>query len=103
MPATFAMIRNEQPWRPIPRCPGRFVLPMTEFDGPPEALAGSDTRAPHFKSETAADPVAVMALDRGGLISYRKPDGRYLHTLNSAEGFARKLEQLGITLPCPDA
>ena len=69
---------------------------MSEFDGPPEALAGSAVATASFASEHAADPVAVVALDCGGLISYRKPDGRYLHVLNSPEGFARKLKQLGI-------
>ena len=97
MPATFAMIRSAHPWRPIAHCPGRFVLSMSEFDGPPEALVGSAAAA--FESEHAADPVAIVTLDRGGLISYQKPDGRYLHTLNSPEGFARKLKQLGIVVP----
>jgi hypothetical protein len=44
----------------------------------------------------AKDPVIVTALDDGGLISYRKADGTYLHTLNTREGFERKLRQLGI-------
>jgi hypothetical protein len=44
----------------------------------------------------AKDPVIVASLEDGGLISYRKPDGTYVHTLNSREGFARKLRQLGI-------
>jgi hypothetical protein len=45
----------------------------------------------------AKDPVMVAPLSDGGLISYRKPDGAYIHTLNSREGFERKLQQLGIT------
>ena len=32
----------------------------------------------------------------GGLISFRKDDGRYVHTLNTEEGFARKCRELGI-------
>ena len=80
-------------------CPGRFVLSMNEFDGSPETLAGSQVATASFQSEHAADPVAVVTLEGGGLISYRKPDGRYLHTLNSPQGFARKLKQLGIILP----
>lgn len=45
---------------------------------------------------TARDPVVVAVFADGGLISYRKPNGTYLHTLNSSEGFERKLQQLGI-------
>jgi hypothetical protein len=44
----------------------------------------------------ARDPVLVASMDDGGLISYRKPDGTFVHTLNSREGFERKLQQLGI-------
>ena len=46
----------------------------------------------------ARDPVLVAVFADGGLISYRKPDGMYLHTLNSNEGFERKLQQLGIDM-----
>ncbi len=57
---------------------------------------GSDSR--EFQVKTAQDPVVVTAFEAGGLISYRKSDGGYLHTLNTEEGFRRKLEQLGIGL-----
>jgi hypothetical protein len=38
--------------------------------------------------------VVIVQLADGGLISYRKPDGRYLHTLATPEAFERKLGQL---------
>ena len=44
----------------------------------------------------AKDPVIVTPFDDGGLISYRKADGLFLHTLNTREGLERKLRQLGI-------
>ena len=47
---------------------------------------------------TAEDPVVVAVFEDGGLISYRKPNGTYVHTLNSRDGFERKLQQLGIEL-----
>jgi len=47
---------------------------------------------------TAKDPVVVAVFGDGGLISYRKQNGSYLHTLNSREGLERKLQQLGIGL-----
>ena len=46
-------------------------------------------RSPH-----AADPIELVMLDDGAILSYRKSDGRYVHTLNTFEGLARKLAQL---------
>jgi hypothetical protein len=39
--------------------------------------------------------VVIVRLADGGFISYRKPDGRYLHTLATPEAFERKCRQLG--------
>ena len=44
----------------------------------------------------ARHPVLVARLRDGGVISYAWPDGRFLHTLADADGFARKLAQLGL-------
>ena len=64
---------------------------------PPEALIGiADVR--EFHVSAAKDAVLVVRLIDGGLISYKRSDGSYLHTLNTAEGFARKLTKLGIRL-----
>ena len=49
-----------------------------------------------YRSPHAADAVSVAVIEGGGLISYRKADGRFIHTLNTPEGFRRKLEQLEI-------
>jgi len=40
--------------------------------------------------------VLVASFAGGGLISYRHANGRFTHTLNTPEGLARKLLQLGI-------
>ena len=40
--------------------------------------------------------VVVLRFADGGLISYRKADGSYIHTLNTRDGLHRKLAQLGI-------
>jgi hypothetical protein len=45
------------------------------------------------------DPVIVAEFEDGGLISYRKPDGSFIHTVNTSEGLDRKLRQLGIRRP----
>ena len=62
---------------------------------PEDILPGANGGSEHV-SATARDPVIVTPFDDGGLISYRKADGMFLHTLNTREGFERKLHQLGI-------
>ena len=49
-------------------------------------------------TDAAKDRVLVVPLEDGGLISYARADGRLVHTLNTAEGFGRKLSQLRISL-----
>ena len=83
-------------WRPIRNCPGRYVLAMDVYSGPPAQLAPA-CAAREYCVDRVPDAVAVVRFSDGGLISYRKPDGRYLHTLNTAEGLARKLGELGIS------
>ncbi len=96
-PPTVASFLAAGDWRPIPNCPGRYL-----FNGVGNPTL-ADLIGPHadvgiFHTSRAADPVHVVVLPGGGLISYAKPGGRFVHTLNTAEGFARKLEQLGIPL-----
>jgi len=66
-----------------------------------ETLLGNSSVPQAFLSPKAKDCVLVAPLEDGGLISYRQTDGRLLHTLNTPEGFSRKLHQLGITLQDP--
>lgn len=63
-------------------------------------MAGLDIVLPVRSSSVARNPIVVARLPDGGLISYRKPDGMYLHTLATPEAFLRKLRQLGFE---PDA
>jgi hypothetical protein len=60
-----------------------------------EELAGLASPASVRTSKIAHDPIVIAHLSDGGLISCRKPDGRYLHTLATPEAFERKLRQLG--------
>ena len=64
---------------------------------PPDRLAGAAAPARVLHSRHAADPIEVVPLEGGSLLSYRKTDGRYVHTLNTPDGLARKLAQLGLT------
>ena len=94
----FADLKARWAWRPIPNCPGRFVF----LEGPtklsPEELVPSPLHVTEHIVLTAKDPVVVAVFVDGGLISYRKLNGTYVHTLNSPDGLERKLQQLGIEL-----
>ena len=93
---TFDELMIKWNWKPIRNCPGRFLLMGVRADLPPEAVVGREIELLEFQVETARDKVVVARLDKGGLISYKRADGTYLHTLNSGEGFSRKIAQLGI-------
>ncbi len=103
MKTTFQELWARWPWRPIRNCPGRFVLPWTEQPIWFEVLLDCSCIPQAFSSPAAKDPVLVVPLEDGGLISYRQTDGRLIHTLNTPEGFSRKLQQLGIALPGSNA
>lgn len=64
---------------------------------PADLVDGAVSCSEHLVT-AARDPVVVAVFADGGLISYRKPDGRYVHTLNSRDGLERKLRELGIDL-----
>jgi phage baseplate assembly protein gpV len=92
---SFSALFDRWAWRPIPNCPGRYVLAAGPSATPPEDLVPGANGSEHT-SGSARDPVIVTPFEDGGLISYRQADGRFLHTLNTREGFERKLRQLGI-------
>jgi hypothetical protein len=93
---TFSALFDRWAWRPIPHCPGRYVLaagPVAETPG--DIVPGSNSGSEQMCA-AARDPVIVTPFDDGGLISYRKAGGQFLHTLNTREGLERKLRQLGL-------
>ncbi|MBI9100040.1 MAG: hypothetical protein JEY91_16280 [Spirochaetaceae bacterium] len=51
-----------------------------------------------FRTPKAKDLVQVYHFEDGGLISFMHDDGFIIHTLNTAEGFSRKLKQLEISI-----
>ena len=95
--ATYQSLLEAGEWRAIEGCPGRMVLPGAR-EATPQDLLGKAVVVQVFEVHGAPDPVHVGVVRGGGLISYRKPDGQFVHTLNTPEGLARKLEQLGIEL-----
>lgn len=93
----FETLFAERRWKPIRNCPGRFVLDDGDPGMSPASLGGSTAEVREFRVAAAKDMVVVLPFpDGGGLISYKREDETYLHTLNTPEGFARKLAQLGI-------
>jgi hypothetical protein len=93
--ASFEQVYSARNWHPISHCPGRFVL-RGSGSLSVEAIAGREIEVTEYRTDAARDPVLVAALDGGGIISYRHLDGALVHTLNTDEGFERKLKQLGI-------
>ena len=95
-PVTFSALFDRWAWRPIPNCPGRYVLAAGLVATPPEDIVPGAHDGSEHVSVAAKDPVIVTPFDDGGLISYRKAVNMFLHTLNTREGLERKLRQLGI-------
>ena len=98
MSQSVAALLESPDWKPIPNRPGRYVSRSGLSYQSPQDLAESVGPAREFPREAPADTVVVLPLDGGGLISYRKLDGYYRHTLNTEEGFASKLSSLGLAL-----
>ena len=97
-PMTFEELWQRGVWVPIRDCPGRFVL---QGQAPSFGLAdlfGCELEILRFPTSAARDCVLVVRLENGGVISYERADGSFLHTLATEEGLGRKLTQLGIHL-----
>lgn len=95
---SFEELKTKWTWKPIHNCPGRFILDQQACALSPEEIINSVIEPCEFQVEGAKDTVIAVQLSEGGLISYRKKNGRYVHTLNTPAGFERKLQQLGIRL-----
>jgi protein-tyrosine phosphatase len=98
MTINFDQLKAAWRWRPISGCPGRFVLRDHRPDLTLEDILGP-AHISRFRVEKAKGLVLVVGIEGGGLISYARPDGTYIHTLNTEDDFQRKLEHLGIRWP----
>jgi hypothetical protein len=103
----YQRLLDTRSWREIPGCPGRLV--RREAD--PELDGWVLAHGTPFPEAATADLVLIWLIpgsdggcegphrdQRHGVLSYRKPDGRLVHTLNTPEGLARKCAQLGVDL-----
>lgn len=86
-------------WTPIRGCPGRELLDASHSGRSPRDLLGPEVDISEHRCAGARDTVLLARLRDGGLLSYRRADGSFRHTLNTPGGWARKLAQLGIKLP----
>jgi hypothetical protein len=93
---TFDCLAKAWNWKPIHNCPGRYILQGVQTNLSPRELLGDEVEVKEYRVDSARDAVVVIKLEGGGLISYHRGDGSFLHTLNTPEGFTRKLSQLGI-------
>jgi hypothetical protein len=95
---TFDDVLKLGRWAPIRNCPGRYVLRGAAPTFNPTDLLKDGIEARRYLSPRARDDMWVVRLEDGGLISYERPDGTWLHTLNTNEGFERKIRQLEIEI-----
>ncbi len=94
--SAYREVAKKWKWYPIKNCPGRYVLDGGAQETTIQQLLGQEVTIREYQLEIARDTVLVVELSGGGVISYRKPNGLYVHTLCNSDGFERKLKQLGI-------
>lgn len=100
---SFTIIHNKYSWKEIPNCPGRYVprksCSYIDKKTPYEVIETDLYPLQEFTTEKNRDPVQVIVFpDGGGLLTYVKSDGRYVHTLNTPSGLVRKSTALGLNL-----
>lgn len=96
------------PWREIKDCPGRYVLRKkggNYCDFSPSEFIFEITKqkmktytVEGFVSKMNEKILLIPFSCQGGLLTYAKADGSYVHTLNTPSGYKRKLEALHIPL-----
>ena len=84
-------------WQPILNCAGRYTLGSKPSAVSPAQLVGSMARPLELRSVACRDVIEFIRFsDGGGLLSYRRVCGDYVHTLNTPSGLRRKLMDLGL-------
>jgi hypothetical protein len=92
---TFEELLARFPWRPMRGCPGRYLLAGGPTASPPGDLFG-DLGFREARSAQVPDRVLLATVCGGGIISYAKENGTFIHTLGDSAGFLRKLHTLGL-------
>lgn len=92
----FDTLITKYTWNRIYGCPGRFILKHPDKKITIDELLNETAIVNSFSQGSAKDEVLIVKLGACGIISYRKPDGVYIHTLNTEAGFNKKLDKLHI-------
>ena len=90
----FEDVMQSAQWSPIRNCPGRYVLQQSKPNLTIDGLLGKNTHYKEYTSRLAKDTICIVRFEQGGIISYRRKNDTWLHTLNTEEGFMRKVKQL---------
>ena len=93
---TFDQLMSMWTWDAIPNCPGRYKLSGGASALLIQDLLGFDVELHTYAVPTARDTVIVATLSNFGIISYKRADGLFVHTLNTSSGLERKLLSLEI-------
>jgi len=93
---TFDQLMSMWSWDAIPNCAGRYKLSGVASSLLIQDFLGIDFDLHTYAVPTARDTVIVATLSNFGIISYKRADGLFVHTLNTASGLERKLLSLGI-------
>jgi hypothetical protein len=96
----FNTLKNKYHWKKIYGCPGRFILRNDNKFITVQELIEEKIFINSFRPDEKKDEILIVKLKNGGITSYKKPDGTFIHTLNTSQGFIRKLKMLQID---PDA
>ena len=96
-------------WKEIRNCPGRYTTRRRDLARwPPERLlaAALGADAPQTSlwrhSSSTSDAIhAVRFAGGGGLLTYARSDGKFVHTLNTESGLLRKIAALRVTPEVP--
>ena len=92
----FKTLKNKYDWKEIYGCPGRFILKNADKITTPEELLNEKVIINSIRRDDTSDEILIARFKDGGLISYKKTDGTIIHTLNTEEGFLKKLQKLNI-------
>ena len=96
-------------WKEIRNCPGRYTTRRRDLARwPPERLlaaalgaAAPQTSLWRHSSSTSDAIQAVRLAGGGGLLTYARSDGKFVHTLNTESGLLRKIAALRVTPEVP--
>ena len=93
---SVAELLQSRTWEEMSGSPGRFRLAEPGAQPGVEELLGPGIARRELPSADSPDVIVLAEFDDGGLISYRRANGTWLHTLNTRTPFRRKLWELGI-------